>query len=310
MKKHVALFFRLAKQSLQGCKKDNATVWCAALAYYTVFSVGPLLLLVISIIGLILNKVSVEQNIDAQIQGLLGYSGASLIISVMQHAKNQSAGVIGTVIGSITLILGAAGIFGQLQQMLNTIWGVTQKPKSGMKALIRSRILNFSMIGVIAFLLLVSLIASTAISGIGTFFSHYLPTSPLILEIFNFIISFIVITFLFGLILKVLPDVQIKWRNVWTGAIITSLLFTIGKAVIGIYIGHSGIASEYGAAASIVVLLIWVYYSSQILFLGAEFTKAYTINRGDTIIPSEYSVLANTSIIPKMHRNIASSTKK
>lgn len=286
-------FFLLLKQTVIGWQKDNATVWSAALAYYTVFSLGPLLLLIISIVGLVFSKSSLESNIHTQLEGLLGNNGANMLITLLQHAKKPSADIVGTIIGFITLLLGASGVFAQLQQMLNAIWGVTQKPKSGIMALIKSRLLNFSMVGVIAFLLLISLVASSIISGIGTFFIPILPFSPTVLESIDFLISFIIITVLFAFMLKVLPDVQIKWKAVGGGALLTSLLFTVGKTVIGIYIGHSGVSSTYGAAAALIILLLWVYYSTQILFLGIEFTKAYTLMTEKKITPSKYSVLVS-----------------
>lgn len=286
-------FLSLLKQTVIGWQKDNATVWSAALAYYTVFSLGPLLLLIISIVGLVFSKSSLESNIHIQLEGLLGNNGANMLITLIQHTKKPSADIVGAIIGFITLLLGASGVFGQLQQMLNAIWGVTQKPKSGVIALITSRLLNFSMVGVIAFLLVVSLVASSIISGIGTFFSHILPFSSIVLESIDSLISFIIITVLFAFILKVLPDVQIKWKAVWWGALLTSLLFTVGKTIIGIYIGHSGVSSTYGAAAALIILLLWVYYSTQILFFGIEFTKAYTLMTEKKIIPSKYAVLAS-----------------
>lgn len=303
MKWSLGSFFSLLKDAFQGWQKDDATVWCAAVAYFTIFSIGPLLLIIISIIGLIFSKTTIEKNVFDQIQGLLGSGGAGILETVIQHAKKPSTGIIGTIVGTITLILGATGVFGQLQQMLNTIWGVKQKPKAGMMGFVTNRILNISMIGVIAFLLLVSLIASTAISGIGTFVGQILPISPIILEISNFVISFVIVTILFAFIMKVLPDVEIKWKNIWIGAIITSLLFTIGKSIIGIYIGHSGISSEYGAAASLIVLLLWVYYSSQILFFGVELTKAYTLSHGDKILPSKYAILIAGKYPPEQEKN-------
>ena len=292
MKLSLSSFLTLLKQAFQGWQKDNANVWCAALAYFTVFSLGPLLLVVISIVGLIFSKTSLEKEVYGQIQGLTGPEGAKMLETVIQHTKKPSSSFPGTIIGIITLVLGAAGVFGQLQQMLNTIWGVKQKPKSGIFNLIRSRLLNISMIGVIAFLLLVSLIASTIIAGVGTYLVHLLPFSSVILEVINAILSFIIITVLFAFIMKILPDVQIKWKNVWIGSMITALLFTVGKTAIGIYIGHSGVFSEYGAAASLIVLLLWVYYSSLILFFGVEFTKFYSLMRAEKILPNEFSVLA------------------
>jgi len=294
-------FFLLLKQTISGWKKDNATVWSAAIAYYTVFSLGPLLLLIISIVGLVFSKTSLENNLHSQLEGLLGSNGATMLTTIINHTKKPSADIVGTIIGFVTLLLGASGVFGQLQQMLNAIWKVKQKPKSGFMALAVSRLLNFSMVGVIAFLLLVSLVATTAISGVGTFFNHLLPFSSVILEIINSLISFIIITLLFAFILKVLPDVQIKWNSVWWGALLTSFLFTVGKIVIDIYIGHSSVSSTYGAAASLIVLLLWVYYSTQILFLGIEFTRAYTLMTEKKIIPSKYAIL--TSELEKNEEN-------
>lgn len=284
-------FFSLLKDAGKGWKDDNAGVWCAALAYYTVFSLGPLLLIVISVAGLFLSNADFEKNVYGQLQGLLGSQGASLLHTLAEHSQKNSSNIIGTIVGVITLLLGASGMFGQLQQMLNAIWGVTQKPHVGIIALIRSRLLNMSMIGVIVFLLLVSLLASTAITTLGTFFGYLLPASSLILFLVNILVSFLLITILFAFILKVLPDVQLRWRNVWTGAFVSSLLFTIGKEVISLYIGHSGVSSQYGAAGSLIVLLLWVFYTTQILFFGVEFTKAVTLRNEGGITPSKFAVL-------------------
>jgi membrane protein len=303
MKRSLATFISLLKLTFQGWIKDNATVWAAALAYYTVFSLGPLLLITLSIAGLIFSKTSLENTISIQAQELLGADGAQLLLTVAHNAAQPTTNIIGMIVGMITLIFGASGVFGQLQQMLNAIWHVTQKPKSGIMPLIRSRLVNFTMVGVIAFLLLVSLIASTLIASLGTFFSQFLPVSPAILELFNFFFSFIILSGLFACILKILPDVKIKWKNVWLGAIITALLFDIGKTFIGMYIGHSSITSTYGSVASLIVLLLWVYYSTQILFFGVEFVKAFTIVSGDEIIPSKYAVLTDKSVNKKIKKN-------
>lgn len=294
-------FFILLKQSFSSWKKDNATVWCAAIAYYTLFSLGPLLLLIISVIGLLFTKTSIEKDVYSQLQGLLGNNGANMLHTLIQRTEKPSASFTGTIIGTIILIVGAAGVFGQLQQMLNKIWNVKQKPKTGIMPLVFNRILSFSMIGVIAFLFLVSLIASTTIASIATYFDRLLPFSPILLGSIDVIFSFCIITLLFAFIIKVLPDVQIPWRNVWIGSLLTSLLFTIGKELIGLYIGHNDVVSEYGAAGSLIVLLLWVYYSSQILFFGTEFTKQYMLAKGGKIIPSKYAVL-NTPITKTDHQ--------
>lgn len=292
-------FLPILKDAYAGWKKDNATVWSAALAYYTIFSLAPLLLLLLSIAGLVFTQTTVEKDVSTQIVGLLGKQGASLILTILTHAKKPSSGIIGTVISTITLLLGALGVFGQLQQMLNTIWHVEQKPTAGIKGLIRSRIWNASMVGVIAFLLIVSLGASTATAAIGTFLTHGLLVSPILLEIINAVISFLLITLLFALMFKVLPDIIIRWKYVWIGSLITSFLFTLGKEGIGIYIGHSGIASEYGAAGSLIVLLLWVYYATQIVFFGSEVTKSVLLYSGDHIVPNQYTtVVIDSSITP------------
>ena len=281
----------LFKRTLSGWQKDDVSVWCASLSYFTVFSLGPLLVLLISILSIIFDKTSLEQGVYREIQISLGTNSMHMVQQMVSYTKKTTDETYGVLFGTIALALGVLGIFGQLQQMLNTIWGVVAKPKSGIMNFIKDRVANITMVGVVAFLLLVSFIASTVVAAIATFFSQLLPFSVFVIEVINFLLSFILITLLFGFVLKVLPDVEIQWKNVWVGAAITALLFTIGKTLIGIYIGHSGITSEYGAAASFVVLLLWVYYSAQILAIGAEFTKAYTLFRGEKIVPSKYSVL-------------------
>lgn len=285
--------FSFFKRSFTGWLSDEATVWCAALAYYTVFSLGPLLLIVTSVGSLAFSQASIEKEIHDQMQDLMGNEGAKMLDTMIAHTKmpGSKGGILGTIFGILTLLLSAIGGFSQLQGMLNHIWGVTTKRKKGILNLIRSRLLNFSMVGVIAFLLFLSLIASTAITFVGRYLGNYVTIPSIYLESVDFLSSFAIITLLFAFIFKILPDVQIKWRNVWMGAVITSLLFTIGKTGIGLYISHSDPASGYGAAASLIILLLWIYYSSLILFLGAEFTKTLTVMRGEKIIPKAFSTL-------------------
>jgi membrane protein len=304
MKRKTVSYPSLFSQAFSGWKKDNATLWSAALAYYTVFSIGPLLLVIVGIIGLILSKTSVEKSLYSQLGGLMGNQGSEFIKTILTSTHKPATSLISTIIGFVSLLLGAAGVFSQLKQLLNHVWGVSQDSRAGIKALLFDRILNMSMVGAIAFLLLVSLIASTVVSAVATYFTKFLPFSATILEILNFAISFVVITFLFALILKVLPDVNISWRRIWPSAILTSLLFTIGKELIGLYIGHSGVASSYGAAGSLIILLLWVYYSSQIIFFGAEFSKAYVLATDKKIVPSKFAVVSRKELTQQQQENI------
>ena len=218
MKKKINFsFFSLCKQALMGWLQDDATVWCAALAYYTIFSLGPLFLIIISVTGLIFGKASIEGELHTQVQGVLGDEGTKMFETMIAQTKKPATGLIGTTIGVMALLLGAIGVFRLLQQMFNKIWGVATKPKQGLRTFMRGYLLNFCMIAVIAFLLLVSLIASTAIATLRNLFDELISISPVILEIANFLLSFFVITLLFALIYKVLPNVEIKWKNVWMG---------------------------------------------------------------------------------------------
>jgi membrane protein len=252
----------------------------AALAYYTVFSLAPLLLTVISIAGLALGRESVQHSIQAQIAGLIGSEAASEIQTMLGHAAgNRSGGVIGTVIGILILLAGASGTFVSLQDALNKVWHVKPDPAAGgIKAFLGKRLLSFGMVLGVAFLLLASLVLSAALAALGDWAGGILPSalSGGFLRVLNFVVSFGVITVLFGAIFKILPDANVRWRDVWVGAAVTSLLFTIGKTAIGLYLGKMAVASAYGAAGSFVVIVLWLNYASLILLLGAEFTKVWT----------------------------------
>ncbi len=291
-------YFSLFKKAFSEWQQDRASVWSAALAYYSVFSLGPLLFVIISLMGVFLSRQTLEQNVYSQLNGLLGPSSANLVKGIVEHSQKPSTGIIGTSIGIVTLVLGAIGVFGQLKQMLNYVWGVKQSPRAGVFNLIRDRFLNISMLGVIAFLLLISLVASAALSTMATYFQGLLPLSPLLLEALNVVVSLVVISFLFAFIFKILPDVQLKWRDVWQGAVITAVFFVIGKTAIGLYIGNSGISSSYGAAASLIIILLWVYYSAQILIFGAEVTKVKTLEAGRKVKPNDFAVFVNETHQP------------
>jgi len=283
--------FSLLKGTVQSFMDDDCMTMGAALAYYTVFSLAPLLLMVISIAGLALGREAVQQSLVTQIGSLIGPDAATEVQTMLTHAtQSKSGGIIGTVVGIIALLAGATGTFGSLQDALNRVWKVKPDPRAGgIKAFLGKRLLSFGMILGVAFLLLVSLALSAALSAVGTWAGGILPQalSGGFLKVLNFVVSFAVITLLFGAIFKFLPDAKIAWKGVWPGAAVTSLLFTIGKTAIGLYLAKSATASAYGAAGSFVLIVVWLYYASLILLLGAEFTKLWTAASGEHAPPEE-----------------------
>lgn len=283
-------FFGLLKETYDEWNRDRAPRLAAALAYYTTFSIAPFLIVVIAITGFVAGQDAMQGRLDEQIQGLVGREGADLIQEFVRNASKPSENILASIIGVVTLLLGAGGVFGQLQDALNTVWGVEVKPGQGILATLKSRFLSFSMVLGVGFLLLVSLVLSSFIAGIHNFFLGLLPGAETILQLVNFLVSFGIVTLLFALIYKLLPDVQIEWRDVWVGAAVTSLLFTIGKTALGIYLGNSGVLSAYGAAGSLVLILLWIFYSAQILLFGAEFTQVYATRYGSKIVPAENAI--------------------
>lgn len=268
---------------------DKASRLAAALSYYTIFSIAPLLLISIAVAGFFFGKEAASNEIFHQMRGLVGDSGAQAIQAMIEAASKKSTGLVATVVGLATLLFGASGAFGQLQDALNTIWEVKPKPGQGIKGIVRLRAVSFSMVLVIAFMLLVSLVLSAALAALGKFLGNSLPIPSVILQTANFMLGFGVISLLFALIFKVLPDIRIAWKDVWVGAMVTSLLFSIGRFLIGLYLGRSSVTSSYGAAGSLVVILLWIYYSSQILLYGAEFTKVYALKLGSRYQPSPHA---------------------
>ena len=273
-------FLRDFKLAIQYAGEDKISRLGAALAYYSIFSLAPLLIVAIGIASLIFGEDASRGEIEHSLQGLVGRPGAQTIQLLMKNAAHQRSGVIATVVGLVTLLVGASGIFYELQDALNTIWKVAQAKTSGVKAFIKQRTISFLMVLGIGLLLLASMAASAILSVISTFFSHLLPGGSSIWHLVDFFASFGVMTFLFGMIFKILPDAPVSWRNVWTGSVLTAILFSTGKLLIGLYLGSSSISSVYGATGSIVILLLWVYYSSQIVLFGAEFTRAHAQTSG------------------------------
>jgi membrane protein len=275
----------LVKNAAWASSQDKVPMMGAALAYYTAFSIAPILVISIGVVGIVFGD-SGGAGVFETISGLIGENGASAVQSMVEGAASRPrAGVVATVLGVLTLLVGASGVFGQLQEALNVIWKVALKPTAGWGVTLRRRLLSFGMVGVIAFLLLTSLVVSAGLSAAGKLFTQALPGGEALWQAVNAIVSLGVIAALFAMIFKVLPDVRLPWRVAWIGGIWTSLLFSVGKLAIGLYLGKSGVASTYGAAGSVIVLLLWVYYSSQILLFGAELTRAYAERSGHRVPP-------------------------
>jgi membrane protein len=283
--------FPILKKAGSDWMEDQAPTLGAALAYYTVFSLAPLLIIAIAIVGLVFGQEAAQGQIFEQLRGLLGEASAKAMQDMVQNANAKPAtGVVATLIGVVTLLFGASGVFGQLQTSLNAIWDVEPKPGRGILGLVRDRILSFGFILVVGFLLLVSLLLTAAVAVVAQWFGGMLPAMETLAQILNFVLSLAVITLLFAMIFKFLPDAKIAWHDVWIGAFITALLFTVGKFALGLYLAKSGVGSSYGAAGSLIVLLLWVYYSSQILFFGAEFTQVYANRFGSHVAPTDNAV--------------------
>ena len=269
---------------------DNAARLGAALAFYSVLSLAPLLVIAIAIVALVFDEQAANGQILAQMQGLVGKEGALAIQAMIENAKRPDAGIIATVLGVATLLFGASGVFGELQSALNTIWEVQPKPGRGVWGYIRDRFLSLTMVLGTGFLLLVSLLLSAGISGASQYLGDRWPGFGSVLHIANAGVSFLVVMLLFAMIFKFLPDVNVRWRDVWVGAALTALLFTLGKLLIGLYLGNMSIGSAYGAAGSFVVLVVWIYYSAQIMFFGAELTQVYAKRYGTKIVPKPNAV--------------------
>jgi membrane protein len=281
---------KLASETFRDWMEDKALRLSAALAYYSVFSIAPLLVIAISVAGLAFGMEAVKGQLDDQLKSIIGARAAEAVQSMVQSASKPREGWIGTVTGFAILLLGASGVFGQLKDALNTIWEVQAKGSSGVMGFIRERLLNFGMVLVIGFLLLTSLVMTTAIAALNKYLGGMLGIPAPVWAIIAFVISFAMVTALFALIFKVLPDAKVQWRNVWVGAAVTAVLFEIGKFALGYYLGRESTASSYGAAASVVLLLLWVYYTSCILLFGAEFTQVYAKATGHAIEPSAAAV--------------------
>ena len=290
----IKVFFRnvwgLLKETFKGFSDHKITKMSGSLAYYTVFSMAPLLVMIIALCGFFLEKEAVEGKIYAVMQGFVGQDTAVQLQELVKNAAIDNSGVA-AVVGIVTLLIGATTVFAEIQDSINTIWGLKPKPKRGWLKFIQNRFLSFSVIISLGFLLLVSLLITGVIEGLMSGLQQRFPDVAVItFYIINIVITLAVSTLIFAVIFKVLPDAQIRWKDVFTGALITAILFMLGKFAISVYISQTKIGSTYGAAGSLAVLLVWIYYSSIILYIGAEFTRAYAVKFGREIRPNHYAV--------------------
>jgi len=293
--------FGLVKQTGQEFLQDKAPQLGAALAYYTVFSLAPLILVLLSLVGVIFrhDPAGAWNKITQQMSYFLDPSAVQMVQNIAQKASEPGKSTIATIIGVALALFGASGVFGQLQDALNTIWGVKAKPGGGIWGFLRSRFLSFAMVGGICFLLLVSLTLESVLKGFSHYVQSMLPGGIIIAMTVYLVFDFAVIVLLFAIIFKFLPDVNIQWRDVWIGAVMTALLFGVGKWALGFYLGSGTAGSAYGAASSLITLLLWVYYSSQILLFGAEFTQVYAERAGRGAKPDEYAVRVQTKEVER-----------
>jgi membrane protein len=275
----------LIRRSVDGFIADDALSHAAAIAFYAVTSLAPILLIVVAIAGLAFGHEAAQLALSAQIAGLMGPESADLFKTALQNASGKVSGTWAAVIGVVTLLITASGVFGEMQATLNLIWKIGPSGAS-VSRLLRARIASLGLVAALGFLLIVSLIASTAITALGDLLNAYLPFGEVVLSTINAVVSFVLIAILFGAIYKVLPDRSLKWRDVRVGAVVTAALFTLGKSLIGWYLGTSAVASSYGAAGGLLITLLWVYYSSVIFLLGAEITRAYSMRFGSDVRPT------------------------
>lgn len=303
--------WELLKDTFTGFSDDKITKLSGSLAYFTVFSMGPLLVVIISFCGIFLSREAIEGKVYSVLVSFVGSDTASQLQEIIRNASIGDKSVIAAIVGVIILLIGATSVFAEIQDSINIIWGVKPKPKKGWLKYLTNRFLSFSVIVSLGFLLLVSLALSAIIEMISGRLQSYFPEITIVVfYIINLILTVGISTLIFGTIFKVLPDAKIKWKDVFAGAIVTAVLFLIGKFAISLYISQAKVGSTYGAAGSLVILLVWVYYSSIILYLGAEFTKAYAVRFGDEIHPNDYAVTTRQVEIETGHQSVQENAGK
>ncbi len=284
---NINTIWSLFKETFDQWQQDKVPILAAALSFYMIFSLAPILILVIAVAGFVVGEQLAQAEVFNQLESWVGPENAVSVRNILQNQFTPASNIIATLIAIGTILFGATTIFAQLKEALNIIWHVEPKPGGGVKGFIKTRILSILMVLGIGFILLLSVIISSVLSGAGEILEEFFLIPPVIWSIIDLVISFVLITLLFGQIYRVLPDVKISWKDVGVGAAMTAILFIIGKSIISIYLGQSGIASAYGAAGSFVVVLMWVFYSAQIFLFGAEFTQVWSRRYGSNIRPSK-----------------------
>ena len=284
--------FAFLKEVFSDFIDDKVLKYSAALSYYTVFAIAPFLTIIISVTSMVFGKnANVQEKLFAQINGLLGSEAAKQIQEMITNTQRSGNSWIASVISVIVLIVVATGIFAEIQDSINSIWGLKSKPSAGILKMLLNRLISFSLIVSLGFVLMVSLALNAIVDAISGQLANIVPGAGVyLLSIINLALTFVVVSFLFAVIFKVLPDAKIKWRDVMKGAFLTAILFIIGRYLIGLYVAKSNLSCLYGAAGSIAVILVWVYYTAIILYFGAEFTKVYSIKYGSKILPNDYAV--------------------
>lgn len=301
-KKRVTLkgIWRVILVAFKAFGENKITKLSGSLAYYTVFSMAPLLIMLISISGMMLGTEAAEGQVYNQMAAFVGEDTAAQLQEIIRNASLNGKSLLATIIGGVTLLVGATTVFAEIQDSINSIWGIKAQPKRGWLKLLTNRVLSFSVIVSLGFLLLVSLAISALIDALNTQLKSWFPdVAVIIFYCINLVITFFITTTIFGVIFKVLPDATIRWRDVWAGAMATAFLFMLGKSAISIYIARANIGSTYGAAGSLAILLVWVYYSAIILYFGAAFTKNYALRYGEEIRPKHYAVATKTVTVER-----------
>lgn len=303
--------FGVLKDSFSAFSTDKVMKLSGSLAFSTVFSMAPLLIVIISLCGIFLERQAVEDQIYHQLKNLIGDNSATQLQDMIKNAAISGSSKMSAIIGSIVLLIGATAIFSEIQDSINGIWGIKPKPKKGWLKFLKNRFLSFSMIVGLGFLLLVSLAVDTLVDGFSAKLQNWFPHISIVLfYIFNLVLTAAIVCLIFAVIFKVLPDAEIKWRDVAAGAIASTILFMLGKLGVSFYISKSTINSTFGAAGSLVILLVWVYYSSIILYFGAEFTKAYSVKYSSPIKPSEYAVSTKSVEVETGNASVQENDKK
>jgi len=298
MRKKIIGAFSYLKQVFSEFVEDDVLKYSASLAYYTIFSIAPVIIVIISVCGVLFGKEAIQNQLYGQINELVGSSAATQIQATIKNIHLTGSNIFATTVGIIVLLIGATGIFGEVQDSLNKIWGLRLKKRKIWWKLILNRLLSFSLIICLGFVMMVSLLLNALVSAFGNFLARYFTEfSVIFIQITDNVLTFVITTFLFSLMFKVLPDAKIKWKDVFIGGFITAVFFTLGKLAIGYYLGSSNIATIYGAAGSVMIVMVWVYYSSIILYLGAEFTKVYAKLYGGKIFPNDYAIWIKTEEI-------------